>query len=48
MTENTNELKGDDWLGKLQNPQGKTLDTETAEGLGSSQQTEQNVDPQQQ
>ena len=47
MAENTEELKGDDWFSKLSNPQGKTLDKGTAEGLGTPQQ-EQNVDPQQQ
>lgn len=48
MAENTEELKGVDWFSRLSNPQGKTLETGTAEGLGTPQPQEQNVDPQQQ
>ena len=47
MAENPQELQGEDWFSKLANPQGKSLDTGTAEGLGAPQQ-DQNVAPQQQ
>lgn len=33
MAENTSELQGDDWLGKLKNPQGQSYETGQAEGL---------------
>lgn len=42
------DMQGLDWFANLKNPQQQNLDTAAAEGLGSQQAPEQNVDTQQQ